>query len=167
MAFQSTVRNKMASAVVGDIAFDGPTRAQAMTVASGAETDNVFGRVFSFATDGNGDQYAVAGGSAADFIGIMINSKTQPNFAGIGPSFYVNNGVVAEFLGMGIVCVAIGTISTVGDVPKYLTATGEIVGVGAAGVGEAAIPNCKVVYSDSAQTANENGDYIAYIKLTN
>jgi hypothetical protein len=138
-----------------------------MPIVSALDTDNVIGRVYSIAVGGDGEQFGTVGGAAANFGGILINPKTLANFAGVNPSFYINNGSIGELLSMGIVCVAIGTVSTVFDVPKYNTTTGEITGVGAPGVGEAAIPGAVVWATDSAQTADADGNYIALIKLTN
>lgn len=130
---QSTVRFDIGSGLPGEIAFDGPKRAQPGVLRTTAPANNIFGRVFSEdaalpgywrAGDptGNGERFAV-----------MINPKEHVSYgtqAGgpQAPSYTLPNETQATFMTMGIVWVAPINARTprVGDIVRFVIATGEV-----------------------------------------
>jgi len=162
MSFQSTVRSNIAAGVIGEIVFLGPIRAKPYILNSADADNNVIGRVFcETGTEGE----AKAGGDAGVFAGILFNPKVYASAGSasgtLAPSLTLPNGTVAELLQMGEVFVELGEVAAAGDVLKYDDVTG-VIGVGAPGVGETAIPNAVVSYFDATSPG-----YLAVIKLTN
>lgn len=160
MAFQSSVSVDQGFGVVGEVAFDGPTRAQPYIIVSADAANNVVGRAF---TSSNGT-VAAAGGTAV-FAGILVHPKHYASYgtaAGgpLAPTLTLANNSPGEFLTMGEIVVTLPGAAAVGDPVKYNTTTG-VLGTGAPGAGEAAVPNAKV--SHYAVT----GAGLAVITLTN
>lgn len=169
MAFQVTVSSDIRSGIVGEIAFDGPTRAIAALLDSGdGAANNVIGRVFTYAD--KAIETVKAGGAAADFAGIMVMPKTHALYGtaaggSLADSSTIPDGKSAEFLQMGEVYVSVATTgAVVGDPLKYNTTTG-IIDHGAPTAGEAAIPNAVVSRHNSSPTAA--GAFLVVAKLTN
>lgn len=160
MGFQTAVALNQGFGVVGEINFDGPTRGQTGVI-KGTAADLVVGRYFTIdAADG----LFQPGGTGA-IGGILANPKAYASIgtsAGgpLAPTLTVPAGTVGEFLVMGEVTVALPAAAAIGAALKYNTTTG-VIGVGAPGGGEAAIPNAKVV-----RYANV-GAGLAVISLTN
>ena len=108
MNFQSTVRDDIATGVVGEIAFDGPTRARPYILDSGGATPNTVGNAFTVVT-GTDDKAGAGAIGAGAFAGILINPKS---YALVGtptntlaPSLDLPDETPAELLTMGTVFV--------------------------------------------------------------
>lgn len=168
MSFQTTVLADIRSGIVGEIAFDGPTRAIPAMLDSGAgAANNVIGRVFTYQDKA---VESVRAGGTGTFAGIFVMPKThvlRGTAAGgtLAESMVVPDGTPGEFLQMGYVYVSLATTGAViGDPLKYNTTTGAI-DFGAPGAGEAAIPNAVVDRHNASPTAA--GAFLAVAKLTN
>ncbi len=169
MAFQTTVIGDIRSGVIGEIAFDGPTRAVSAILDSGAgAANNVIGRAFCYA---NTEIPTVsAGGDAGNFAGILIMPKTHAlrgTAAGgtLADSLTVPDGTPVELLQMGEVFVSLASDgATIGSLVKYADTTG-ILDHGAASTGETQVPNAVVARVEPSPTAS--GAYLAVIRLTN
>ena len=168
MGFQTTVIGDIRSGVIGEIAFDGPTRAVSAVLDSGAgAANNVVGRAFCYASAENNT--VSAGGDAGIFAGILIQPKSHAlrGTAGdpLADSLTLPDGVAVELLQMGEVFVSLASDgATIGSLVKYADATG-ILDHGTADVGETQVPNATVVRVEPSPTAA--GQYLAVIRLTN
>lgn len=155
MPIPTSVKTRLISGLPGEIAFDGPTRAITALINTADQTNNLFGRAFTYVDEAV--ETVGAGGTGA-FAGILINPKAY----GIGPNGVAPNWKSAEFLQMGEVYVELSAAATIDDVVYFVNATGAI-GVGAPGAGQTAIPNAKVVrHNASTETPR-----LAVIRLTN
>lgn len=168
MAFQTSVIGDIRSGLVGEIAFDGPTRAVPAMLDSGAgAANNIIGRVFTYLDKA---VESVQAGGTGTFAGIFVMPKTHTlrgTAAGgtLADSLLVPDGTPGEFLQMGYVYVSLATTGAViGSPLKYNTTTGAI-DFGAPGAGEAAIPNAVVDRHNASPTAT--GAFLAVAKLTN
>lgn len=146
MSFQSTVNINQGFGVVGEIAFDGPTRAQPGVTKAGTATaaDIVIGRAFTIdAADGQFQP-----GGTGVFGGILANPKTYASIgtqAGgpLAPTLTLPAGTVGEFVTMGEIIVALPAAAAIGAGIYFTNATGAL-GVGTAGAGQTQIPTAKV-----------------------
>lgn len=169
MAFQTTVIGNIRSGVIGEIAFDGPTRAVSAMLDSGAgAANNVVGRAFCYASTTNNT--VSAGGDAGIFAGILIQPKSyalRGTAVGgtLADSLLLPDGTPVELLQMGEVFVSLASSgATIGSLVKYADATG-VLDHGVASTGETQVPNATVVRVDPSPTAA--GAYLAVIRLTN
>lgn len=169
MAFQSTVIEDIKSGLIGEIAFDGPTRALSAMIDTGAgAANNVVGRVFTY--QDRAGETVKAGGDAVDFAGILVMPKTHSSLgtaAGgtLADTLTLPDGSAGEFLFMGEVYVSLASAGgVIGAALKYNTTTG-VIDHGAPGAGEAAIPNAVISRHNASPTAA--GQYLAVAKLTN
>lgn len=169
MGFQTTVIGDIRSGVIGEIAFDGPTRVITAMLDSGAgAANNVIGRAFCYASTDNNT--VSAGGDAGNFAGIFIMPKTQAlrgTAAGgtLADSRLVPDGIAGEFLQMGEVFVSLAADgAAIGSLVKYADTTG-ILDHGTASTGETQVPNAVVVRVEPSPTAA--GAFLAVIRLTN
>jgi hypothetical protein len=169
MPFQTTVLADIKSGVIGELAFDGPTRVQTAMLDSGAgAANNVIGRVFTWID--KAANTVQAGGPAADFAGILVHPKGYSSLgttAGgtLADTLILPDGVAVELLFMGEVYVSLATTGgTIGAALKYNTTTG-VIDFGAPGAGEAAIPNAVLSRHNASPTAA--GQFLAVAKLTN
>jgi hypothetical protein len=158
--FPATVTTDIAFGVVGEWFLDGPQRAQPARIDHATAADIVVGRWFTLAADGT----ARPGGAGA-VGGVLLNPKNYPlrgTAAGgpLAPSLVVPTGTIGEFGYMGEVVVTLAAAVAIGDVAKYNTTTG-VIGVGAPGAGEAAVPNAKFIRYANA------GAGLAVLELTN
>ena len=165
MAFQSSVALNQGFGVVGDIVFEGPTRATpgVVKVGSGgaAATDIVVGR--SFTIDAADGQY-YPGGTGV-FGGILANSKAYASFGtsaggSLAPTLVLPAGEFGEFLEMGEILVQLTNAAAIGAAVKFNNTTG-VLSSGAPSAGETAVPNAKVVRYANAAAG------IAVVRLTN
>ena len=131
MGFQTTVIGDNRSGLIGEIAFDGPTRVISGMLDSGAgAANNIVGRVFTWASRADGT--FKVGGAAADFAGILISPKTHAlrgTTAGgtLADSLLIPDGEQVELLPMGEVFIAIENAGgSIGNLLAYDTTTGEI-----------------------------------------
>lgn len=126
MAFPTTVRADIAVGFVGDLAFEGPLKAEPAVLNSADAANNVIGRAFSWSADG----VAAAGG--ANFIGILAN-KAEYTTAGtaaggaLAPTTTLRNGEVGDFVRQtpGIF-VTLADAFAVGYYVIYNTTTGAL-----------------------------------------
>lgn len=159
-AFPGSVTSDLAFGIVGDLAFDGPFRAQPARINHGTAADIVVGRWFTLAADGT----ARPGGAGA-IGGVLMNPKTMANLGtsaggALAPNMTVPTGTIADLLYMGAIVVPLGAAVAIGDAGKYNTTTGVILS-GAPGAGEAAIPNSKFIRYANAAAG------LAVLELTN
>lgn len=163
MAFQATVNSDIGFGVVGELFSDSPHRAAPYILNSADAAYNVIGRVFVVSAEG----VAAAGGTvtAGTLAGILINPKSYVNggtAAGgtLAASMTLRNGEIGELLTMGEIIVAVPGAAAIGDAIKYNTTTG-VIGTGAPGAGEAALPNAFITRFTPAAAG------LAVIKITN
>jgi hypothetical protein len=126
MAFQQTVSLKQGFGVVGGIYADSPSRVETFNILSGDPANNIFGRGFTVLSEG----VAQAGGTGI-FAGFLVNTKLNASTGTVsgGPlasTLTLPNNVVAEFLTMGIITVALPSAANIGDYVYYNTATGAL-----------------------------------------
>lgn len=155
MAFPTTVRADIAVGFVGDLAFEGPLKAEPAVLNSADAANNVIGRAFTgTGTDGE----AQAGGDGY-FIGILAN-KAEYTTAGtaaggaLAPSTTLRNGEVGDFVRMtpGIF-VTLSNAFNVGDYVTYTAATGALNAIAQNAVlpgSQRLIPGASVVRYSSA-----------------
>lgn len=154
MAFQSSIPTQQAAGIVGELAFEGPLRAQPAVLASTDAANNVIGRAFR-TTKGQTGSAAAGSAGAADpapmtvsadtaygaqkpFAGILSNPKVYAQFATpFAASVALPNGTVVELVTEGDLWVLYPAACKVGDIVYFLDADGTLV-TAAPG---AAIPN--------------------------
>lgn len=158
-AFQTAVVSNIGLGLIGELAFEGPSRAQPATIDHDTAADIVIGRWFTLAADGT----ARPGGAGA-VGGVLANPKSYSSggVAGnaLAPTLTLPTGTIGEFVYMGAIIVAAPAAVALGDAAKYDDVTG-VIGVGAPGVGETAIPNSKFIrYANTAAG-------LAVLELTN
>lgn len=120
----------LVSGIPGEIAFDGPQRAIAAILNSDSETDNVFGRVFTYEDD---SVETVQAGGAGFFAGVMIVPKAY-----MLDVEYARNGTQGEFLCQGEVYIALDSSSAdyvIGSPVWYRPTSGGGNGAGSIGIG--------------------------------
>jgi hypothetical protein len=164
---QSTVNTAFALGVIGEFYDDGPRRVAPGVLVSADAAENIIGRVLTYTNLGNADGTApivVEAGGTGTFAGILVGPKlyaTSGTTAGtLQPTLTLPNNTTVEFCSMGSIIVALPAAAGDTSALKYTNATGAI-GIGAAGAGETAIPNAKVV-----RFANANAS-LGVIQLTN
>lgn len=149
MAFQSTVNINAAFGVPGELIFDGPQRAQSLTL------DSNGGTIGYFFTKSNSTGVATVGGVIATGVvmaGILVNPKayaTSGTTAGgtLAPTLVLPGNAQADFLTMGTIVVQCATAANIGDEVIYNTTTGALSAQapGATpGAGYAKVPNAIV-----------------------
>lgn len=173
MAFQSTVPSVIPSFVPGNLAFEGPTRAQPVRLNSADAANNVFGRalrvVGNAAAQDATNVVAGAGGTTV-FVGILTGPHQHTSYgtaAGgtLAASFVLPNGEIAEATSMGEVAVVISTDADVGDIIWSHDTTGVLAAT-APGTGSLSnhtlVPNTTVERFPLAATGG-----LVVIKLNN
>lgn len=125
-AFQTAIATNQGFGVVGELAFDGPTRAQP-GVLKGTAAYLVMGRYFTIDTS---DGTFVPGGTGPQG-GILFNPKSQVSWGtsaggALAPTLILPAGTVGEFLTMGYPIVALAAAATIGDRVLYDTTTGVL-----------------------------------------
>jgi hypothetical protein len=128
MSFQTQVGVQLATGVVGELAFEGPLRADTHILNSASAANNVIGRAFTMVAGAENE--ARAGGTGV-FAGILANPKayasggTQADGT-LAPSLVLRNGEIGEFVYMGIMFVSVDNTGVVGDLVQYDETTGEL-----------------------------------------
>lgn len=148
--FQSAVGAQIGFGVPGELAYEGPLRAQPAILDSDDPTLNVVGhactvkagQTASWATDGSGGAdpkplVAIVGG-AGKFAGILANPKVYPLLGtleggSLASSMVVPNGIAVELIQEGTVVVVMDAPSAPGDLVGFDPATGAIIPAGAGG----------------------------------
>lgn len=142
--FQSAVNAQIGFGIPGELAYEGPLRAQPGILDSADAANNVFGRAFSIKTGATGSWAAGSAGASdpkpiameaggnGPFGGILANPKVHTTAGGVGgslsPSMTLPNDTVAEFVTEtpGIV-VNFPAATNAGDWVYYLQADGTLV----------------------------------------
>lgn len=171
MPFQTSVRERIANGIPGELAFDGPLRALSAALDSASAANNVFGRAFTIATnpaDPAVSPTAVAAGGTGVFAGIMSNPKEHVNLLGFNASFTLPNGSVASFVHMGQIFVDLANAATPGMQVEFNQTTGVLSALAAAATdptaGSTIIKNAKVIRYLGSVTSPFDG--LAVIQLT-
>jgi hypothetical protein len=159
-SFQSTVRQFQTDGLPGEVAREGPVRAQPWNLDSSG-TAQTFGNIFTQSADG----IAEVGGTGP-FIGLLVRPKEHALLGdGSNALAAVNalpdnaNGQLAD---MGIFFVNVTGTGSVGEVLNFNDTTG-LLDLGAPGAGETAVPNAKLIIEDISGA----GTKLAIIQLTN
>ncbi len=153
MGFQSTVRIDQTDAIVGEIVFGGPLRAEPKRTLSTDAANNVFGRAFQqvagVANDGN---VSADAGEAGIFAGIMVSPKEHAllgTSAGtLEASLTIPNNTEATFLKEGTIAVIFDRAANIGDIVAFNFDTGVLRPLApgtSAPADHALISNCTVV----------------------
>ena len=164
MTFQSTVRQDQTTGIVGEILFDGPTRAKPINVNSSGATPNTIGKAFTYVTGQDEEASAGSAGGGA-FAGILVNPKvyaSQGTVSGsLEPTLDLPDNTNAELLTMGSIVVNLTSVGTgaIGEDIFYVNLTGEL-GSGTAVAGQTQIANAKI------DRRNVSGPGLAIITLT-
>lgn len=173
MAFQSTILNRQAAGIPGELAFEGPLRATPAMLNSASEANNVFGRLFTVQeapAESIHEGLRVQAGGTGMIVGILANPKAHvQHSANFEAGASLPNGVIADFVEMGALFVDLaGGPHVPGSRVVYATATGILSAVAptatAAGTGNAFLPGAKVIRYVSSNTAPYDG--LAVIQLT-
>lgn len=129
MTLQSSVALNQGFGVVGEIVFEGPTRAQPGVTKVGTSTaggaDLVVGRAFTI--DASDGQFQPGGTGV--FGGILANPKGLASVgtsAGgpLAPTLTVPAGTIGEFLTMGEILVSLANAAPIGSGVTFANATG-------------------------------------------
>lgn len=163
MTFQSTVRQDLATGIVGDFAVvDGGERVFPYALDSADAANNVIARAFTIKSEG----VAQAGGSGV-FAGLLVNPKSyayQGLFNNASAQLTLPNGAQGEFAKRGYVFVTLPAAAAIGAYLVYNTTTGVLSTVtdpAVPGSGNALVPNARVaIYTISAAG-------IAVVELSN
>ncbi len=167
MPFQSTVRLDQTDAIVGELPFGGPQRAEPKTLMSTSAANNVIGRVFQQVTGANNDNQATADlGSAGGFAGILAfpkeHSTAGTTVGALEPTLTLPNNTEGSLVRQGTMTVLLTSASNNIDNDVYYNYTNGTLSSVAAGAGAPAnstrLPNGKVV-RQNIPTANT----LAYI----
>jgi hypothetical protein len=142
MTFQNSIDYDQGFGVVGEIAFDGPTRALPGILDSESAANNIVGRWFTRNADGT----FAAGGTGYEG-GILANPKThaaQGTIADgtLAPTLTLRNGETGEFVTEGEIIVSLAAAAAQGDDVHYAIADGALT---AATPGSAPETGCAVV----------------------
>lgn len=165
MGFQSTVRIDQTTGIVGDIAFNGPMRAEPGILNTTTASNNVIGRAFTHVA--SSDTQIAAGGTGA-FAGILINSKeytTSGTTNGtLDATTTLPNNTTVSYLTMGYVFVSLSGAANIGDDVHFVQSTGALLAATAGSApagGNTKVPNASVVFY------NTSGAGLAVIRLNN
>lgn len=166
MTFQSSVANNIGFGVVGELAFDGPLRAQPGRLDSASAANNVIGRAFTVKDDATAGYDTAAdpqpldvqAGGTGVFAGILANPKVYPLYGTTGDTLassltLPNNTIgtlVQETAGM---IIAVPAACAIGDWVWFDNTTGELqtTAPGAsAPAGTTRVPNGRITRYESA-----------------
>lgn len=172
MPFQTVVNDRIGAGRPGQLAFeDRGMRASPALLASANAANNVFGRVFTIATnpdDPTASAQTVTAGGTGPIIGILANPDEHVIFGQeFTTSLTLPNGVVAGFLSTGYVWAELTNAATPGDLVFYSTSTGELTAAApgaAVPAGTALVPSA-IVYRYTASVTGANTG-LACIRIT-
>ena len=154
MPIPYTAINELVSGIPGEQAFDGPVRALTALLDTETESNNVFGRAFTYSDE---SVESVQAGGTGLFAGLLINPKAY-----LLDVEYARNGTQAEFGFMGEWYVQLTTTGgTIGDPIYFVNETGEL-GHGTAGAGQTQIPNAVI----SRHNVSPQTPTLAVVRLT-
>jgi len=162
MSFQSTVRLNQTDGIVGDIAFDGPLRANPGILESADAANNVIGRAMFRLADED-LKMAAEGADTLVFAGILSNSKVYAlegdAASSLNPTLTLPNQTEVEVVDMGYIYVNSLDAVSIGDDVYASNTTGELQST--AGAGFTQIPNAKF------DLRNTDAAGLAIVRLTN
>lgn len=154
MPIPYTAINELVSGIPGEQAFDGPVRALTALLDTETESNNVFGRAFTYSDEA---VESVQAGGTGLFAGLLINPKAY-----LLDVEYARNGTQAELGFMGEWYVQLTTTGgTIGDPIYFVNETGEL-GHGTAGAGQTQIPNAVI----SRHNVSPQTPTLAVVRLT-
>lgn len=154
MAIPYTAIDQLVSGIPGEQAFDGPVRALSALLDTTTETNNVFGRAFTYKDEA---VESVQAGGTGLFAGLMINPKIY-----LLDVEYAYNGTQAEFGFMGEWYVQLSTTGgTIGDPIYFVNATG-VLGHGTATEGQTQIAGAVI----SRHNVSKETPTLAVVRLT-
>lgn len=155
MAFQSAVAFDIRSGIPGEIALDGPTRAEPGILRTTAPANNEFGRVFSLDGALPGIWRAGDPTGNGERFGIMVNPKEHVAAGtavggSLAPTSVLPNETIVTIMTMGFVWGIAANARTprVGDIVRFLKADGTLFTVApgtAADANYADLPGATVV----------------------
>lgn len=123
--FQASIGLAMGAGIPGELFNDGPRRCKTATLVSASAANNIFGSVFTYAS-----QFTAQAGSggARGFAGFLVGPKEQALYgtsAGtLNPSLTLPNNIQAELLYMGSIFVQLPAAANIGDYVFYNNTTG-------------------------------------------
>lgn len=140
--FQKVVPSQIGAGLPGELAFDGPYRAQPALIRSASAANNVFGRAFTFVSGATGSWAAgsagasdpkaavvEAGGNGA-FAGILVSPKEHRNVGSGGDPLAANytlpNETMASFANEGSWWVQFAGAVEPGDAIYFHETTGAL-----------------------------------------
>lgn len=142
-AFQTAVNLQMGFGVIGELAFEGPTRATTATIVHATAADIVVGRWYTYTSEG-----IVRPGGTGARAGILCNPKGEASFGQGGvmlaPGLVLPTGTVGEFLYMGAIIIAAPVAAALDAAVFYDNTTG-VIGIGTAAGGQTQIANARIV----------------------
>lgn len=166
MTFQSTVSTTIGFGVVGELALDGPLRAQPARLDSASAANNVVGRAFtikddataSFDTSDDPQPLDVQAGGTGVFAGILANPKVYPLYGTAGDSLAAsltlpNNQMVELVQETSGIIIAVGAACAIGDWVWFSQTTGALQTTApnaAAPGGTTRVPNGRITRYESA-----------------
>ena len=143
MAFQTAIALALGFGVIGELAFEGPTRATTAAITHATAADIVVGRWFTYTSEG-----IVRPGGTGARAGVLANPKAyaNPGLSGVAlqPTLQVPTGTVGEFVYMGSIIIAAPVAAALDALVFYDNSTG-VIGVGTAGGGQTQIANARIV----------------------
>tara|TARA_R110000851_G_scaffold162557_2_gene306418 strand:+ start:2109 stop:2600 length:492 start_codon:yes stop_codon:yes gene_type:complete len=144
MPFQTAIADDQAYGITGEMAFDGPKRAEALNVNSNAGVPNLIGGAFTHTTGVDGECAPGALGGGA-FAGFLLNPKVHATGNSLETITALPDNTSAELMTMGIIIVDLTIIGTgaIGEPLFYVDTTGAI-GSGTAAAGQTQIANAKI-----------------------
>ena len=161
MAIPTSIRDGLISGAVGTLSHWGPMRARTAVIDTEDESNNVFGRAFTFADE---TVESVQAGGDGTFAGILVHPEAHKITENGVP-----NGYVGEFLDMGEIFVEVAgaDAAAIGDPVYFVAATGELTTAeddgGDPAVANTQVPNARIErHLPSAETPN-----LVVIRLTN
>lgn len=164
MTFQTSVRLDQTSGIVGEYAFDGPTRAFRYLLSSTSAANNVFGRAFTIVSETT----VTADGGGTLFAGILVNPKqsaTSGTTSGtLEPTLTLRNNESGDLCTMGQIFVNLLNAANIGDSVAFNNTTGELTAFAPGAIIAAPqiqIPGATVVRCDTSAAG------LAIIQLTN
>lgn len=153
MPIPNTISEGMISGVVGTLSHWGPMRVLTAVIDSADESNNVFGRAFTYNDE---TVETVQAGGAGFFAGILVHPEAWK----LGDN--QENGSIGEFLDMGEIFVEVddADASSIGDPIYFVPATGALTTVA---LDNTEVPNARIArHLPSAETPN-----LVLIRLTN
>lgn len=163
--FQTKIEQLQALGLVGEFAFDAPSRVQSGVLKSSVEQNNVIGRAFSVVSGANqnGSALTVQAGGNGAFAGLLVMPKSYAG-ATLAPTLTLANGQAVELALAGEVIIETTTDTKPGDIAFYDVANGAL-SFAPSGTptpsGKQLIPNATIHFYTT------KASFVAVLKLNN